>query len=214
MHLSQQEKQTINQRIKDVELTTNAELVTVIAQRSDHYYYIPTLWAALLSLSFPGILAILGKTIESANWSASIDSVDPAYLIQVAIFIVAAVVFQWTPLKMLLVPKYVKYSRASRHAHELFFIEGLHLTNDNTGLMLFVSKDEKYAEIIADAGINQNVQEGEWQNIIDNFVNLVDDGKVAEAYLSTIDECGALLSEHYPAKGKNDNELPDHLIEI
>ena len=202
VYLTEQQKQDINQRIRDIELQTQAELVTVIAHNSDDYRYIPTLWAAVLSLSFPGLLALL--TIE----------LNYVYPLQVLIFILLAIVFQYSPIKMRLVPKYIKQSRASRHAHELFFIEGLHLTQNNTGIMLFVSVDEKYAEIIADQGINAKVTPEAWQTIIDAFINSVKQKQLAEAYLGAIDACGELLITHYPATNKQANELPDHLIEV
>lgn len=202
MHLTEQEKQEINQRIRDVESETQAELVTVIAQSSDDYRYIPTLWAAVLSLSFPGVLALFETQMSHV------------YPLQVIIFFVAAFIFQWTPIKMRLVPTYIKHQRASRHAHELFFIEGLHLTEDNTGVMLFVSLDEKYAEIIADKNIADKVESSTWQNIVDAFVQRVKQKQVAIAYTETIDACGKLLKQFYPANDKNVNELPDHLIEV
>ncbi len=201
-NLTIQEKQQVNERIREVEALTNAELVTVIAQSSDDYRYIPALWAAVFALSFPGLLLLFG---QDASY---------AYQWQVLIFLVSALILQWRPIKLLLVPRYIKHQRASRYAHELFFIEGLHLTKDNTGVMLFVSLDEQYAEIIADHGINQKVDQQTWQALIDTFVSTIRDGKTALAYLKTIDACGELLKEHYPAKNKNPNELPDHLIEV
>lgn len=201
-NLTQQEKQTINQCIRDVEARTNAELVTVIAQSSDDYRYIPTLWAAVLALSFPGVLALLNTSLPYA------------YPIQIGIFLLSALLFQWTPIKLSLVPRYIKHQRASQHAHELFFIEGLHLTEENTGVMLFVSLDEKYAEIIADQGINQKVDQATWQSIVDEFIQTIRSGQTAQAYLDSIKACGELLQQHYPAKDKNPNELPDHLIEV
>jgi len=65
LHLTDNEKQTITQAIRDVESGCEAELVTVICQRSDDYYYIPTLWAALVALSFPGILSIAGVSLAN-----------------------------------------------------------------------------------------------------------------------------------------------------
>ena len=202
MHLTDNEKQTITQAIRDVESGCEAELVTVICQRSDDYYYIPTLWAALVALSFPGILSIVGVSLANE------------YIWQVGLFFAIALLFQLTPLKLALVPRYIKYERASRYAHHLFMMKGLHLTEKNTGILLFVSLDEQYAEIIADSGIDSKVSSGQWQSIVDGFIASIKQKEIAEAYLTSIKRCGEILLEHYPAKEKSLNELPDHLIEI
>ena len=54
--LTADDKTRIRQAIEDVERKTAGELVTVIAQQSDDYLYIPTLWAALLALAIPGVI--------------------------------------------------------------------------------------------------------------------------------------------------------------
>jgi len=202
LHLTEQEKQSITQAIRDVESRCDAELVTVIAQRSDDYYYIPTLWAALFALSFPGLLSIFDVVIANE------------YLWQVFLFFAVAALFHFTPLKLVVVPSYIKYQRASRYAHQLFMMQDLHATENNTGVLLFVSLDEKYAEIIADSGISAKVTDEQWQAIVDEFIGLVKQNKTVEAYLAAIKQCGDLLFDYSPNKDKQTNQLPDHLIEI
>jgi len=46
--LNEQEKQSLIASIKHAESGTEAEIVTVIAEASDGYRYIPTLWASNL----------------------------------------------------------------------------------------------------------------------------------------------------------------------
>lgn len=202
MHLTDSEKQSITAAIRDVESRCDAELVTVICQRSDDYYFIPTLWAALIALSFPGLLMLFDASLAYD------------YLWQVVVFFIAAILMQITPLKLAVIPAYIKYQRASRYAHQLFMMQGVHATNNHSGVLLFVSLDEKYAEIIADSGISQKVNNERWQVIVDNFIALVKQKKTAEAYMVTINACGELLNQYFPSTQKNANELPDHLIEI
>jgi len=48
--LTQPQKTALREQIKQAEAGTTGEIVTVIANQSDGYRYIPMLWAALISL--------------------------------------------------------------------------------------------------------------------------------------------------------------------
>lgn len=202
--LSDNEKQKIAAAIATAERNTRGELVTVITASSDAYRYIPFLWAALLSLLVPGILSLLNNPL---TWNI-------AYLVQICTFLGAAAVFNWTPLKMRLIPAAVKRLRAHRLAQEQFFMQELHTTRERTGVLLFVSVAEHYVEIIADQGINDVVSANAWQAIITEFVQRVRNKQVADGFLTAIAACGELLASHFPAKDDSNNELPNHLIEL
>ncbi|MFK8020635.1 MAG: TPM domain-containing protein [Pseudomonadales bacterium] len=202
--LNNKDREIINRRIREIESECNAELVTVIAQSSDDYRYIPLLWAALLALMLPGVVSLLNLPL----------TIGQSYLAQVAAFFVFAALLSWGPIKSHVVPKSVQHRRARRHAHELFFIEGLHLTESRSGVMIFVSLAERYVEIIADQGISSRVNGSVWQEIVDVFIDDVKRDSVADGYVKAINACGVQLQKHFPGSTKNANELPDHLIEI
>jgi len=202
--ISDTDRQNISDAIKSVEKQTTGEMVCVIAQSSDNYYYIPTLWAAIISLVAPGLVFIVG----------GYSSVEHLILSQLSLCVLLTIIFQFSSFKYRLVPKAVRYHRAARTAREQFFEQNLHRTKDNTGLLIFVSVAERYVEILADVGINEKVEAGYWQPAIETFVSAVKAGQTAKGFSDTIEYCGKALIEHFPAEGENPNELPDHLIEI
>ena len=202
--LTEREKQQIAAAIAAAEHKTQGEVVTVITRCSDDYRYIPLLWAALLALLVPGILSAFENPLPG----------DMAYLAQICTFLGAAVLFNWLPLKMRLIPGKVKSLRAHRLAREQFFTQNLHMTRERTGVLLFVSVGERYVEIIADQGINTVVAEEAWQSIVNGFTTRVRKRKVAEGFLTAIDACGELLADHFPATNDNRNELPNRLVEL
>lgn len=203
-HLSEQNKRQLCEQIRGIEASCNAELVTVIAKQSDEYYYIPVLWAALTALLLPGLTSLLDLPLN----------VGDTYLLQIAVSAVFALLLSWPPIKNRVVPKNVQYRRASLHAHELFFIEGLHITENRSGVMIFVSLAERYVEIIADHGIAEKIDQSVWQTIVDAFIEDVRHGNTAEGYQRAVERCGTLLKEHFPGGSNSVNELPDHLIEL
>jgi len=81
--------------------------------------------------------------------------------VQIAVFISAALVFSWRPLRLLLVPRAVRRTRAHRAALEQFVVRRIAHTKGRTGVLIFVSLAERYARIIADEGIAQKVHNSE-----------------------------------------------------
>ena len=202
--LNDNDKRRISEAIKKAESNTRGEFVTVIAKASDDYLYIPTLWAALIALLVPGL-------VEYSVWTWAHSH---SYELQVLAFVTCAVLFRWTPIKRLLIPKHVKQQRAHRLAQEQFFQQNLHHTSERTGVLLFVSITEHYVEIIADKGINDIVHANVWDKIVIDFIHQVKAGQVTAGFLHAVKACGDVLAEHYPSSEENRNELPNHLIEI
>ncbi len=219
MHLSEADRQEIREAIREQEIHTTGELVTVITHASDNYYYIPTLWAALLALITPYILHLLHYQFHFLNDFPLIYLSKQLHLsiyqIQVIVFCFFALLFRWPWLKMKLIPKTIRHARARRLAHEQFYVQGLHTKDERTGILLFVSVAEHYVEILADKNINDAVEKNTWQSLIDNFISYVKKGAIKQGYLSAIEQAGTLLRQHFPSVPEKDkNELPDHLIEI
>jgi putative membrane protein len=202
--LSESDKAKVRAAIEQVERRTRGEFITVIAKASDDYFYIPSLWAALIALLIPAGVLTIGTWMEP--WSI--------YAMQLLVFVVLLTLFRIPAIKIRLVPKTIRRLRASRVAREQFFIQGLQNTEERTGILLFVSIAEQYVEVIADKGINDVVPEGTWDNIVNNFLSYVKKSQYAEGFITTIENCGGILAEHFPGQTDDKNELPDHLIEL
>jgi len=218
--LTHDEKRRLRAQIETVEQRTRGELVTVIARQSDPYTYIPLLWASLIALSLPPVVAVASPWLfhlaEPWNTTPAEFSIDLAVVsvAQLAVFLVLALAFRWTPLQMRLLPKAVKRRRAARTAREQFLAQGVHNTDDRCGVLIFVSIAEHYVEILADRAINEKVEQAEWDAIVAGFVAAVKQGEVAAGFEQAVEACGNLLATHFPAAPDSRNELPDHLIEI
>jgi putative membrane protein len=202
--LTEADKARVSEAIKLAEASTSGELVTVITQASDDYWYIPTLWAALIALLVPAGIILYGTWMDTST----------VFAIQVATFMGLALLFRLPAIKLALVPKPIKRQRASRVAREQFFLQGLQNTEGRTGVLLFVSVAERYVEIIADKGINDVVPAGTWDKVVNDFVSQVKTGRYSDGFLAAVADCGTILAEHFPAQVDDVNELPNHLIEI
>jgi putative membrane protein len=137
-------------------------------------------------------------------------SVQRIFLIQLAVFVIAGVLFTLTPLRLALVPRRVRHARAHRAALEQFVVRRIAHTKNRSGVLIFVSLAERYARIIADDGIAQKVANSEWQAAVDALVGHMRDGRLAEGFTAAIERCGSVLALHAPPDGSA-NELPDRL---
>lgn len=199
--LNESQLDTIANAVTEVEKQTDAELVTVLARRADHYYYIPTLWAAVIALLIPFPLHYVPLWLQGQD----------LLVIQWIVFIVLAIVLRFEPIMMRLVPRHVRYWRATNLARRAFLENNLHYTKDDVGMLIFVSEAEHYVEIIADRGISQHVSNDQWQNIIDRFTQRVKARQIEQGFIECINACGELLKQHVPATSDK-NELPNRLV--
>ncbi len=214
--LTQAEKTALAEQIRLAESKTSAEIVTVIANQSDHYRYIPMLWAALLSLSVPG-LYFLFQHFSTNGWTYSGESVDElvrVYYVQVLLFLGLGMLIQYPPFRFWLVPQSIKHGRAARHAREQFLLQNLHQTASRTGVLVFVSVAEHYVEIIVDTEVAAVVDNDVWVETVNEFISCTKRGEIAEGFTRTINHCDEVLSKHFPDKGGKPDELPNNLIEI
>ncbi|PSV01417.1 hypothetical protein C0W80_11065 [Photobacterium leiognathi subsp. mandapamensis] len=195
--------ETISQTIGDIEKTTDAELMTVVATQADDYYFVPTLWAAIIALFIPALLNFTPFWLE----------LNDILMCQLAGFIVFTLLFRIPAIKYRLVPESVKHRRASLVAREQFLANGIHRTKQHLGIMIFVCEAEHYVEIITDYGISEHISDEAWSSIVSDFTHNVRDGKTYEGFLQCLEQSSKLLTNAYPLTEAK-NELPNCLVVI
>ena len=97
-----------------------------------------------------------------------------------------------------------------------FLAQGMQKTEGRTGVLIFAAAAERYVEIIADGGISAKVTQAVWDNAVASLISAIKDGRPADGFVAAIEQCGAVLAEHFPAApgAVNPDELPDRLVEI
>jgi putative membrane protein len=201
--ISQADKLRIIEAIRQAEARTSGEIFCVIARRTSDYRLVPLAWASLIALLTPAPLIWL------TLWSASV-----IYIIQLAVFIVAAIGLSHPPIRFHLVPQRVKHQRAHAEAMRQFFAQGLDRTENRTGVLIFAAAAERYAEIVADAGINAKVAPQVWDAAVAALTSGIKGNRAGDGFVAAIEQCGAVLAEHFPPGALDRNELSDKLVEI
>ncbi|GGB03054.1 hypothetical protein GCM10011491_33960 [Brucella endophytica] len=199
----------IAQAIRTAEEKTSGEIYAVLAHRSDDYFFAAGFVAACGVIIASIVAALL------AHWYWYEVSLPLFGLAILAAFICVILVLWFVPaIRFALVPHRIRYRRAHLNAVQQFLARNIHVTSQRTGVLLFVSLAERYAEVIADAGINAKVQQKDWNNIVSLLTKHASRAEVADGFVATIEKSGKLLARHFPATGDNPNELADHLVEL
>jgi putative membrane protein len=201
--ISEIDNQRIVAAIRTAEEKTSGEIYCVIARACGGYHLVPIAWAALLAFAVPWPL------IHFTKWPAGI-----IYLLQLSTFIVAAVVLSLPVIRFRIVPKRRLRGRAHVVAMQQFLAQGIHLTEKRTGVLIFASVAERYAEIVADSGINAKVAPDAWTGAIAAMVSEIKAGRPGDGFVAAVELCGAELAQHFPPGELNPNELPDRVVEI
>ena len=187
--------------ISNAEQKTSGEIVAVVAADSSAYLYIPFMWAALVALLVPWpLIHFTWMTMQSV------------WLLQLVVFVALLVLIMYRPIRFALVPGSTKRLRAHRRAIEQFLAQNLHTTEGRTGVLVFVSVAERYAEILADAGIHKKVTSAEWKGIVDTLTMAIGDGRSTDGFVDAINAVGAKLALHFPPGSADPPRLPNHLI--
>lgn len=201
--ITEADKVRITDAIRNAESHTAGEIFCIIARHSSDYRLVPIAWAAAIALLAPLPLIYLTR------WLAA-----TIYLWQLLAFLVAAIALSHPKLRFRIVPRRAKHDRAHAEALRQFFAQGLYKTEHRTGVLIFASTAERYAEIIADAGISEKVVPQVWDHAINDLVKAVKAGRPGDGFVSAIEQCGLVLAEHFPPGALKRDELPDKLMEI
>ncbi len=201
--ISKADKERVANAIRKVEKTTSGEIFCVVAHQSSEYRLVPLAWATAIALLLPAPL------IFFTRWPAAL-----IYLIQLVAFIAIALVLWLPAIRFYVVPRWAKHARAHALAMRQFFAQGLTQTKDRTGVLIFASVAERYAEIVADEGINAKVKPDVWEKAVLALIEGIKAGRAGDGFVAAVEQCGAVLAEHFPPGALNPNELPNRLVEI
>ena len=201
--ITESDKARVAAAINSAETRTAGELFCVIAQRSSDYRLMPVAWAAAVALFVPLPLIYL------LHWPPG-----AIYLCQLSAFVLAVIVLAHPAVLFRIVPRRTRHQRAHAAALSQFMAQGLHKTEQRTGVLIFASAAERYAEVIADASIAERVGPEVWNAAIADLTSAIRAGRAGDGFVAAIERCGAVLAAHFPPGSLRRDELPDKLLEI
>jgi putative membrane protein len=220
---SEADHKLVTDAVAKAERSSDGEIVTIVAARSDSYHDVGLHYAVLAMLLVPTIGAVLPQSwIDWAvalvfGWNASLSFRLLMLLLVVkmaTVFLIVRFALAYMPLRMALTPASTKTRRVRRRAVELFRAGTEKRTKGRTGILLYLSLLEHRAEIVADEAIHGQVQPEVWGEAMAALVEGVKAGRTGEGMALAVGKIGEVLAQCLPPTLDNPNELPDRLIEL
>ena len=185
--------------VRDIEKTTDAEIVIVVRRRSGSYRHADYLFGALVA--FVSLLFILFLPYTFHAFLIPFDVV--------ALFLASAFISSRSELiRRSLTTRKFRADAARTGAAAMFYEAGIANTLAENGLLIYLSLLERRLEIFADRGVLKAVPPLEWNNAVYE-IKKVARKKDPDALLKAVRDIGCLLAEHLPPRGENPNELAD-----
>jgi uncharacterized membrane protein len=103
--------------------------------------------------------------------------------------------------------------RSLRELAEKEFLRlGIKKTREGTGVLIFLLLSERQFYILADDNINKLTGENVWAEIKDIMQEKFVRGEFCKGILFAIDEIGKILSQHFPIRTDDKNEISNRVV--
>lgn len=195
--------------VQAAEARTSGEIYCVVARSSASYFF-PAAFVVTLAI----VVLSLAVVLLLDRWWYELRPLTLVAAQLLAVACALAVLLFFPALRIHLVPLRQRYRHAHDNAVKQFLGRNIHITAARTGVLLFVSLAERYAEVVADAGIDAKVEQTTWDDVVATLTAHAGKGQVADGFVEAIAIVGRLLAEHFPVGIGDVNELDDHVVEI
>lgn len=208
--LNDQDREKIENSVKEAEKHTSGEIVPMVVSRSYHYPISDVIGGFVFA--FP-LSLILTYFMGGWFWIGNYNLWLFLGLIAVLFILFHQIIKRTCCLKRLFVSEREIAEEVEEAAITSFFGEGLYHTRDETGILIFISVFEHKVWVLADRGINAKVKPGQWDEIVKMIIDGIKNNNQADAISKAIDEMGGILKEYFPIKADDTNELKNLIVE-
>ncbi len=195
--------------VREAERTTRGEIVVMLAPASHDYPVAGLLGAAAFSIPTAVVLArMIGRLV----WAGPHDLWVFLGILFPLFFLCREVVMRLPRLKRLFVSEKEMDHEVREAATIQFFSKGLYRTREETGVLIYLSVFEGKVWVLGDRGVDAAVPPGFWQEIVDQVVAGITEGRPAAAICAAVGRIRGVLAEKFPAAPGDTNELPNLIV--
>ena len=207
--LTPEEQQRITQCVHGAEKLTSGEIVPMVSSESHTYPLSPIIGGTFFAL--PGAL-LAARIVGKSLWIGP----DNMWLFLVSFIVIFIPAFQlikrlsWLK-RLFLLPK-----RADEEVRDAaltaFYTEKLYKTKDENGILLYISVFERRVWILADSGINEKISHDHWSELVGVVTDGIKANRQCDAICEAITRIGEILSDAFPIKQDDTDELHNLII--
>lgn len=205
-YLKPERVQLVEDAVKAAELKTSGEIVPMIVRRSSTVGHVPLLLMSILVSVF--------MILDGPGWQyAWLGEHWAWYLLDgVVLLLVSTSLSRLEIVQRLLTTNADQTDQVEMRAELEFFESSVHVTDDATGVLLFVSLMEHRAVVLADKGIDAKVSSETWDEVCQLMIDGIRKGHVGLGLVAAIERCGEILAAEFPIEADDENELRNNLI--
>jgi putative membrane protein len=201
--LTDDQARQIEQAVQTAERATSAEIAVCIQRASGDDRF---------------LAAIIGAVVFIA-----IDTVGPAIwwnydrLVWLGVALATAILVFWLcdhfDLGLRCLPARLLIKDARKTARATFLDGGLDNTPERNAVLLFVSRAERYVEILPDRAAAAAIDPAHWSAIVDEFRRSARKGDLGQAVAAAVAAIGKICAVHFPASGANPDRVSNQPIQ-
>lgn len=215
---SDEDKQKINAAVTEAEKSTSAEIVPVLTDASGDYDRAEDMFGILLAIISVAVLWVCCQGVDaSAPWATpgapglTYNLLLVVITIVVAFAVGAIIASKVWFIRHLFAPTAFKRDCVKRGARRAFHEHNLSKTADATGILIYISAFERMVYVLGDETISEKLWDDDFVAVKDAIIDGFKQGQRAEGLCKGIRLCGDKLTEHFPIKEGDVNELPNDL---
>ncbi len=198
------ELKKIEAQIQTSESLFSGQIVVLSVQKSDPYT------SARLRLGFIGIVSgSLLYLLSTKNFEPSIDALLASQFFG---FVVLYAIGRWSFAIRKFIPASVLNLRVHRAAFAEFVERGVHSTENNNGVLIYLSESERRVQIVADTNAHKALGETVWVHEARKIVEGIKAGKAVNAVCHSIESLASQLQKHFPATALDKNEISNQVL--
>lgn len=220
MRISEADISRVTDAVTAAEARSDAEIATIVAERSDNYNDVPLIWAALTALlalavyaAFPDFyIGLLDRLTGGWHVWTMREWMTVLVFATMIKFLATRYIVGWWPLRMAFTPGRTKTRRVRARAIALFKASTERRTRSRTGVLIYLSLAEHRAEIVADEAIVAKVKPEAWGAAMALLIDELKAGHPGSGMAAAVAAIGDVLADHFPHSGTDPDEIPNRMI--
>jgi len=200
---TQSDLDKISDAVKAAEKKTSGEIVPYFVEQSDRYE--EAAWRGGALFAALTLVGVALYHVVTQQWHA-LGPAEIGILVLGAMGAGIMVTHRLPALKRLLAGDALLEQRVAQRAAQAFIAEEVFNTHDRTGILLFLSHLEHKVLVVGDSGINERVEQSEWENIVTRLTLGINQGNAAEGLVDAINQCGNLLQKRGVKRRQKDRD--------
>ena len=185
----------IEKAVAEAEQNTAGEIVACLTERSDDYGL--GVVRAIVMFVLLGVLLQLLITPIYSGWNLGWAYTSWGTMLTLLSFglVGGLLAYAFPPFHRLCSGKKLMNRMVHLQAMRAFVEEEVFLTEDRTGILLFISVFERRIEVIGDEGINKQVDPSDWVEVVNRIRQGITSTDFTTGLVDAIGLCGKLLHD-------------------